>query len=168
MKLAGDAKHDPVNGIWARVCMKCFQNRVGYNDSRGVVRIRSGMFLKLRASKLAQTLMECNKIELRLTKTIKLNKEDVKSQSFYGLESISKLITKDSRNSIVEWIPDNQDVCCLICKSHFTFISRRHHCRLCGNLICSTCLTNLTISNASNLKVCKDCNYLLTLYFNIN
>ena len=30
------AKHDPVNGIWSRVCEKCYKGREGYSDTQGV------------------------------------------------------------------------------------------------------------------------------------
>jgi len=35
MKLSKAAKHDPVRGIWCRVCETCYKSREGYNDNRG-------------------------------------------------------------------------------------------------------------------------------------
>ena len=38
------------------------------------------------------------------------------------------------------WQPDDELSNCSICGTHFTFlISRRHHCRRCGRLVCATC-----------------------------
>jgi rabenosyn-5 len=38
MKLSQAAKHDPVRGVWCRVCETCYKSREGYNDNRGMFR----------------------------------------------------------------------------------------------------------------------------------
>lgn len=38
-----------------------------------------------------------------------------------------------------DWMPNNASIHCLVCKTPFSFTLRRHHCRACGNLVCSTC-----------------------------
>lgn len=35
MKLSRSALHEPVRGIWCRVCETCYKSREGYNDTRG-------------------------------------------------------------------------------------------------------------------------------------
>jgi rabenosyn-5 len=35
MKLSRSARHEPVRGIWARVCETCYKSREGYNDHNG-------------------------------------------------------------------------------------------------------------------------------------
>lgn len=35
MKLSRSAQHEPVRGIWARVCETCYKSREGYNDHTG-------------------------------------------------------------------------------------------------------------------------------------
>uniref|UniRef100_A0A914QFM6 FYVE-type domain-containing protein n=1 Tax=Panagrolaimus davidi TaxID=227884 RepID=A0A914QFM6_9BILA len=37
------------------------------------------------------------------------------------------------------WIPDQDCVNCMLCSSRFTVINRRHHCRCCGRVLCSSC-----------------------------
>ncbi len=34
-KLSRAAQHDPVRGVWCRVCETCFKSRAGYNDHEG-------------------------------------------------------------------------------------------------------------------------------------
>ena len=64
MKLSLLQKHDPVNGIWCRVCFSCYQSsRV---SGMGVFRTTTKLFLQLRQSKVGETLMEANKIEKRV------------------------------------------------------------------------------------------------------
>ena len=36
MKLSRSAQHEPVRGIWCRVCETCYKSRPGYNDYTGV------------------------------------------------------------------------------------------------------------------------------------
>lgn len=38
------------------------------------------------------------------------------------------------------WVPDENVEKCSECKIDFTFINRKHHCRFCGKIFCSTCL----------------------------
>lgn len=35
MKLSRSAQHEPVRGIWCRVCETCYKSREGYNDRNG-------------------------------------------------------------------------------------------------------------------------------------
>ena len=35
MKLSRSARHEPVRGIWCRVCETCYKSREGYNDHNG-------------------------------------------------------------------------------------------------------------------------------------
>ncbi|KAL3672174.1 hypothetical protein V7S43_002837 [Phytophthora oleae] len=37
------------------------------------------------------------------------------------------------------WVPDTASSRCQICLSAFTLTRRRHHCRLCGHLVCANC-----------------------------
>ena len=37
------------------------------------------------------------------------------------------------------WIPDAMSAACLCCGEAFSFTNRRHHCRLCGTLVCGYC-----------------------------
>ena len=35
MKLSRSAQHEPVRGLWCRVCETCYKSREGYNDRNG-------------------------------------------------------------------------------------------------------------------------------------
>ncbi|GMF20962.1 unnamed protein product [Phytophthora fragariaefolia] len=39
----------------------------------------------------------------------------------------------------VNWVPDTASPRCQICLTAFTLTRRRHHCRLCGHLVCANC-----------------------------
>mmetsp|Transcript_17914 Transcript_17914/g.29959 ORF Transcript_17914/g.29959 Transcript_17914/m.29959 type:complete len:211 (-) Transcript_17914:1568-2200(-) len=61
------------------------------------------------------------------------------------------------------WVLDGDTPICMICQSFFTFLSRRHHCRLCGNILCANC-SDTTVSikdcpEVGRVRVCSHCFY---------
>lgn len=56
-----------------------------------------------------------------------------------GSESAEQII--DTKSAVVLKYPNNYSKCCQMqyCKSSFSFINRRHHCKKCGLLICGNC-----------------------------
>lgn len=61
----------------------------------------------------------------------------------------------------VSWMPDSASDICLICDSKFTATNRRHHCRMCGILVCHKCCKEKAviehISATKKQKVCCHC-----------
>lgn len=59
------------------------------------------------------------------------------------------------------WIPDKEASLCMVCHDKFTTFNRRHHCRVCGRVVCKKCLPEKlvipNISATSPVFVCKDC-----------
>ncbi|KAL1920321.1 uncharacterized protein VTP21DRAFT_1467 [Calcarisporiella thermophila] len=41
------------------------------------------------------------------------------------------------------WKPDEESTCCRFCYKSFTFLRRRHHCRVCGEIYCGPCSSGL-------------------------
>jgi len=64
------------------------------------------------------------------------------------------------------WVPDKESQFCMSCKSGFTAIRRRHHCRKCGGLFCGSCSSKrVPILNAGlsdPVRVCEKCYSALT------
>jgi hypothetical protein len=67
MRLDKNAERS-LTGCWSRVCRNCFENYREWFDGRGVIRIRTASFKKLRTEFVSRTLLEVNKIEKRLKK----------------------------------------------------------------------------------------------------
>uniref|UniRef100_A0A8C5D618 FYVE and coiled-coil domain-containing protein 1 n=1 Tax=Gouania willdenowi TaxID=441366 RepID=A0A8C5D618_GOUWI len=58
------------------------------------------------------------------------------------------------------WLMDKEATHCLGCQSQFTWLLRRHHCRICGRIFCYYC-SNFQVTTKQNEKkerCCKDCN----------
>ncbi|XP_071117294.1 zinc finger FYVE domain-containing protein 16-like isoform X1 [Haliotis cracherodii] len=62
------------------------------------------------------------------------------------------------------WVPDHEAPNCMQCLSKFTFTKRRHHCRACGKVFCSTCCSQksaLAYMDLKEARVCQQCHQLL-------
>lgn len=78
---------------------------------------------------------ETNKLVLRLDKLV--NSEDGKKP--------------DGDKSLVEWTSDSLVKLCPYCARSFSFALRRHHCRVCGAVLCSSCSRFLEYKDACKL-----------------
>lgn len=60
-----------------------------------------------------------------------------------------------------QWIPDETEVTCMVCKNErFTMFNRRHHCRRCGRLVCSSCsMKQMLVEGCREnpARVCDQC-----------
>jgi hypothetical protein len=61
----------------------------------------------------------------------------------------------------IGWILDEDIQSCMECQVEFNFLTRRHHCRACGNIICSNCspykATIPTLDELNGSRVCVNC-----------
>ncbi|OAF71827.1 Nucleolar protein 56 [Intoshia linei] len=61
------------------------------------------------------------------------------------------------------WLSDESTTNCFVCKSKFTLVNRRHHCRLCGNIFCNKCsqkrshLFNALLNLKGAVRLCAMC-----------
>eukprot|EP00475_Leptophrys_vorax_P023373 TRINITY_DN319_c0_g1_i2.p1 TRINITY_DN319_c0_g1~~TRINITY_DN319_c0_g1_i2.p1 ORF type:complete len:124 (+),score=19.40 TRINITY_DN319_c0_g1_i2:147-518(+) len=62
------------------------------------------------------------------------------------------------------WAPDSSSEYCTLCGDEFSLFYRRHHCRSCGKLVCSTCSDYKTAlghmegyDNKTPYRVCSLC-----------
>lgn len=116
-----------------------------------------------------QVTSDCIDFLLRMYATKSLEFHIVESQainqsmeltsidSLYGVFTMPK-----EAPSKQNWIKDNEATHCMSCKrSAFTMLTRRHHCRRCGRVICHSCSTQrMIIPNMYEdvlVRVCSDC-----------
>ncbi|KAJ4257521.1 carboxypeptidase Y-deficient [Fusarium torreyae] len=165
MKLSRSAKHEPVRGYWARVCETCFKSREGYNDHHGVLTDHTSMFVEKRRKKVERQNLEISRLEKRLTKLTKLlaNPPEKVTQSngsllspvtsLAGQKNPRKLIEQ----SVVTWEEDANVSKCPFCQQDFgSWTFRRHHCRICGRVVCGDPQTGC--SSEVGLNVASDVN----------
>ncbi|KAJ1534250.1 carboxypeptidase Y-deficient, partial [Nowakowskiella sp. JEL0078] len=145
MKLSIDARYDPDHGYWVRVCLPCFTGRDGFLDTHGVSRSRTQTYLRIRKSKIDQVLLEANKLEKRLervsvpfifTLTVTNDTFTLNQSNRNSVGSISKS-KRALEQSVVTWEDEKVKTNCPICSLLFNSLTKRkHHCRLCGRVIC--------------------------------
>ncbi|XP_055525841.1 zinc finger FYVE domain-containing protein 9 [Wyeomyia smithii] len=63
------------------------------------------------------------------------------------------------------WVPDNATNFCMQCNQKFSLIKRRHHCRACGQLLCSACCclkAKLDYLGDIEARICISCDVILS------
>jgi rabenosyn-5 len=185
MKLSRQAKHDPVRGIWCRVCETCYKSRDGYNDHRGLERDHFAEFAKIRQKHVDRERMEVSRLEKRLTKLTQLLAnpppvdETPTTGSWFSLPG-AKNQRKALEQSIITWEEDAKVPNCPFCQQEFsTYTFRRSHCRMCGRVVCSdpktACSAEIGLNVAAaahntekdvgqvsvDVRMCKECQHTL-------
>ncbi|KAK8172685.1 FYVE zinc finger-domain-containing protein [Phyllosticta citrichinensis] len=186
MKLSRAAQHEPVRGFWCRVCETCYKSRDGYNDHHGLERDHTKTFLNIRRKHIDKATLEISRLEKRLTKLTQLlaNPPQPEQTSEFGSLiwplSSAKSQQRALEQSIIAWEEDSSVAQCPFCQQDFTsYTFRRHHCRLCGRVVCgdpkTSCSTEVGLSvaappNASekpggqvdvDVRMCRDCKHML-------
>jgi len=66
----------------------------------------------------------------------------------------------DSQETAPVWVPDTSIEDCPLCKSKFTILYRKHHCRKCGQVVCDNCSKGkMVVQHLSHdkVRVCNNC-----------
>lgn len=68
------------------------------------------------------------------------DREKDRSSSEKARRSPAKFQPPDQPPARKDWVPDAQQLVCMVCqRERFTMFNRRHHCRRCGRLVCHAC-----------------------------
>ena len=159
IKLSRSAQHEPVRGVWCRVCETCYKSREGYNDRYGCERDHTTNFASLRKRKVDKLLLDVSRLEQRLTKLTQSLAEmppEPIGASLWGL-SPARNQRKQLEQSIVSWEDDASVIRCPFCQQEFSsYTFRRSHCRLCGRVVCSDPITECSKEVALNVMRSKE------------
>lgn len=160
MKLSRSAQYEPVRGLWCRCCETCFKSREGYNDRNGFIRDHTSDFQAMRRKTVDKAYLEVSRLEKRLTKLTQLlanPAEDVSSSngsilSLAGQKNQRKILEQ----SVVTWEEDAKVLKCPFCQQEFgSWSFRRHHCRLCGRVVCADPRTGCSSEIGLNVAASK-------------
>ncbi|EFQ33773.1 FYVE zinc finger [Colletotrichum graminicola M1.001] len=195
MRLSRAAKHDPVRGYWVRVCETCYKSRDGYNDHNGVLVDHTSAFTEIRRKRVERQNLEVARLEKRLTKLTQLLANAPQDATANGggnlLAPVATLTGQKNQRklleqSVVTWEDDASVTQCPFCQQEFgSWTFRRHHCRICGRVVCADPLTGcssevgLSIANPTNpatekppttaqpgqlsidVRMCRECNHTI-------
>ncbi|XP_004645692.1 rabenosyn-5 [Octodon degus] len=106
----------------------------------GTVRSHLSDFKKHRAARIDHYVVEVNKLIIRLEKLTAFDRANTESAKIRAIEK-----------SVVPWVNDQDVPFCPDCGSKFSIRNRRHHCRLCGSIMCKRCMELISLPLANKL-----------------
>ncbi|KAG6449449.1 rabenosyn-5 [Manduca sexta] len=107
-------------------------------QSEGVSRSSSDYFKAVRSARLERYATETNKLLIRLDKLVCNMPSDPNQRKQYEQE-------------IVPWLDGSSVKLCPNCAKAFNLTRRKHHCRLCGSILCHDCSLFLDINVARSI-----------------
>ncbi|XP_074951635.1 rabenosyn-5 isoform X1 [Phalacrocorax aristotelis] len=106
----------------------------------GAMRSHLSDFKKHRAARIDHYVVEVNKLIIRLEKLTSFDRANTESAKIRAIEK-----------SVVPWVSDQDVPFCPDCGNKFSIRNRRHHCRLCGSIMCKKCMELVGLPLASKL-----------------
>ncbi|XP_037131195.1 rabenosyn-5 [Syngnathus acus] len=106
----------------------------------GATRNHLDMFKKQRAARIDHYVIEVNKLIIRLEKLTSFDRTNSDAAKIRAIEK-----------SVVSWVNDSDVPFCPDCGSKFNIRNRRHHCRLCGSIMCRKCMDFVPLPLAQKL-----------------
>ncbi|CAH2312092.1 rabenosyn-5 [Pelobates cultripes] len=106
----------------------------------GATRSHLSDFKRHRAARIDHYVVEVNKLIIRLEKLTSFDRVNSDSARIRAIEK-----------SVVPWVSDHDVPFCPDCGNRFTIRNRRHHCRLCGSIMCKRCTELVTLALANKL-----------------
>ncbi|XP_069499526.1 rabenosyn-5 [Ambystoma mexicanum] len=97
-------------------------------------------FKKHRAARIDHYVVEVNKLIIRLEKLASFDRTNADSAKIRAIEK-----------SVVPWVSDHDVPFCPDCGNKFSIRNRRHHCRLCGSIMCKKCMEVVSLPLANKL-----------------
>lgn len=58
---------------------------------------------------------------------------------------------KQFERSVVKWVDADKTEACQMCKAPWKFMASRHHCRLCGTVMCDNCVADIALHDAEQV-----------------
>lgn len=128
----------------------------------GFERNHTADFKQLRSKTVDKTLLEISRLEKRLTKLTQLLADPL-FESSTGNSSLlwqlsgTKAQRKAIEQSVITWEEDASVIRCPFCQQEFSnYTFRRHHCRICGRVVCgdpsTECSKEIELSVAAGMS----------------
>uniref|UniRef100_A0A665SX56 Rabenosyn, RAB effector n=1 Tax=Echeneis naucrates TaxID=173247 RepID=A0A665SX56_ECHNA len=106
----------------------------------GATRSHLDVFKKHRAARIDHYVIEVNKLIIRLEKLTSFDRVNSDAAKIRAIEK-----------SVVSWVNDSDVPFCPDCGNKFNIRNRRHHCRLCGSIMCRKCMEFVPLPLAQKL-----------------
>jgi FYVE zinc finger len=143
----------------------------------GAERNHTDEFMDLRRKNVDKLHLETSRLEKRLSKLTQLlanpppPTEPENRSILWGLGGGAKSHLRTLEQSIIAWEDDASIPKCPFCQQEFTNYSfRRHHCRMCGRIVCGDPQTHcsvpigLNVADGMSYLALGECRLLLTFH----
>ncbi|CAR27961.1 hypothetical protein ZYGR_0N04480 [Zygosaccharomyces rouxii] len=137
IKLNTDAQYDPLHGKWYACCYRCFSERPGYNDYGSFVD-KTSSFIGLRETKNEDKRLRLLQLENRLVRLVNgIASIHAKCKSSILMSFTMRNEASELERTVTPWRNDRGVLDCSVCFKPFGLTLWKHHCRLCGNIVCN-------------------------------
>lgn len=92
-------------------------------------------------------------------------KKAMDKNSSFGRKEVESLADSELGKIAPVWVKDSAVTMCMECTMAFTRLKRRHHCRACGKIVCSSCSSykaSLEYDDYKTNRVCSNCYKIFT------
>lgn len=152
-----------VEGQWCRCCEKCYLKKPDLAEgTKSNIQDLSEIFIKKRQTYVDSKELIRSKIQKKFIKVVNLHADNYLSKRDKKVY-IRWLSLNNSKDSVLErekgivgyenWQDDASITNCNVCLTKFNILIRKHHCRLCGKIVCddsfgerSNCLINVPLN----------------------
>ncbi|KAL7666524.1 FYVE-type domain-containing protein [[Candida] zeylanoides] len=128
------------HGVWARVCSACWRQRP--RDTAPVERTLTAAFVRSRAVHLEEREAARARLQTRFIKLVNLHVARAVEASraprrWLGAAWPAEAVRRDEMAIVgAAWARDSEVPRCPVCFAAFGVLVRRHHCRVCGRIVC--------------------------------
>lgn len=128
-------------GIWSKCCKECYFDKPDLKNREDINMVDlTDKFKKVRTGNIESSQLNRDKLIKRFIKIINFLSEYylTKKDSFLSFLSEDQEII-DRQKQIIgfdNWQDDDTIHHCYICYTKFNFLIRKHHCRVCGKIVC--------------------------------
>ena len=91
-----------------------------------------------------------------LTRSLKQGKGSF-LETLHSGASLSLDLSSRAQDFAPLWMPDQLQTCCALCTKTFNMFRRRHHCRICGRVICGDCSMGKILIKRGRRRLCDSC-----------
>ena len=122
-----------LDGIWSKCCLQCLNDFDGWSGVIGNVPLvdKTNDFNRMRKTKREEESLRNLVLERRVEKVFSWIVDTFNSSGRFSESELRAFETQ-----LTDWQDGHSVSECPICHTEFGFFIRKHHCRICGNIVC--------------------------------
>lgn len=122
-----------LEGIWSKCCLQCLNDYDGWSGVIGNVPLvdKTNDFIRMRKTKIEDESLRNLVLEKRVEKVFSWI-----VNTFNSSGKFSETELRVFEAQLADWQDGHSVSECPICHTAFGFFIRKHHCRICGDIVC--------------------------------